>query len=127
MSEHQADTEPEHDDLRPAPDINPVPVLDFMDAIAGDAGSALDDDDDTSLVTSVILHLMSEHSVINALHLDEEQAHARHRDLHAEATHTHGDSDLRFRPLRILAMLKLISMKHAGLNDLLNDPLTPSP
>jgi hypothetical protein len=58
----------------------------------------LDDDPETSLAQSLALHLMSEHGVMDALHLDERDAADVHARLHLEGHQNHAVGDLRFRP-----------------------------
>lgn len=68
-------------------------------------GHELHDDPDTSMVTSMRLHLISEHFVLDALGMDPADAHAMHIDLHTRTMQAHPVSDTRFRPGRILALL----------------------
>jgi hypothetical protein len=75
---------------------------------------SLDADPETSMVGSVFLHLLSEHLLYEALHLEEDEARLLHETIHAQAafqsiTIDHDLSDLRFRPRRALAA----SMRHA--------------
>lgn len=76
------------------------------------SGLSLEDDEDASMVESLVLHLVSEHGTISALHMDEQDAQRRHQDLHSRPDSTHPLNDLRFRPKRILATLKLASKMH---------------
>lgn len=67
-------------------------------------GRPLAEDPDTSMVDSVRLHLISEHTVIDALTLDPADAAALHTELHMTEQFEHPLTDLRFRPGRILAL-----------------------
>jgi hypothetical protein len=69
------------------------------------AGRTLSEDPDTSMVTSARLHLVSEHMVMDALHMDAADAAALHTDLHMHHEFDHPITDQRFRPGRILALL----------------------
>ncbi len=66
----------------------------------------LDHDQETSMVESVILHLISEHGVVGAVHMSEDEGHEKHGQCHAEYVEPHDESDIRFRPARILEQLK---------------------
>lgn len=80
----------------------------------------MDEDDDTSLTTSLRLHLLSEHSLSDALALAEEDAVAAHRREHERHGQNHGIGDLRFRPARALAGMFLRLESEAAL-------ITPTP
>lgn len=71
----------------------------------------LDIDPDTSLVGSLSLHMLSEHSVSGLLHLDPEALEAHHAYLHACQPHpgalAHPVGDIRFRPGAALAVALL--------------------
>lgn len=67
----------------------------------------LDGDPDTSLARSVRLHLLSEHQLMGALHMDEADAEARHGELHLQSPQDHPVDDLRFRPGLVLKCLLL--------------------
>jgi hypothetical protein len=69
--------------------------------------ATLDEDDDTSLCTSLRLHLMSEHHMPEALHASDEDNQNVHRRQHALRKHAHTIHDLRFRPGRALGGLFL--------------------
>ena len=75
---------------------------------------SLDEDPETSLAESLALHLMSEHGVMDALHLDELDAADVHARLHLESHQNHAVSDLRFRPQLALdgMMLNLQRREH---------------
>ncbi len=75
----------------------------------------LTEDDETSLTTSLRLHLLSEHSVGDGLTLAEEDAVAAHRRDHEDNEHHHGIDDLRFRPARALAGMFLRLEREAAL------------
>lgn len=80
----------------------------------GGEGLSLESDPETSMVGSVFLHLLSEHQLYEALHLEEDEARLLHERMHAQAallsiTIDHDVADLRFRPRRALAA----SMRHA--------------
>lgn len=64
---------------------------------------SLDDDPDTSLVPSLVLHMLSEHGVHGVLLNDEDEAQAEHERLHQQSQQTHTLADHRFRPGRALA------------------------
>ncbi len=70
-------------------------------------GPTLDEDIDTSLVLSIQFHLMSEHQIPTALHLDDDEAEAMHARLHVVTTCDHHISDRRMRPGRAIAVLML--------------------
>jgi hypothetical protein len=58
----------------------------------------LSEDPDTSLVQSVLLHLLSEHGAWTAIGMDRAGAIALHERLHRQAAFGHEVDDLRFRP-----------------------------
>ncbi len=58
----------------------------------------LDSDIDTSLVTSLPMHLISEHQIYGALRMSEREAVACHQQLHLKSPQNHPVVDLRFRP-----------------------------
>lgn len=60
---------------------------------------SLDEDEDTSMVTSLRLHLLSEHQVHGALLMDERDLLALHQRLHLASPQNHPIHDLRFRPI----------------------------
>jgi hypothetical protein len=66
--------------------------------IKGEQLAKLDLDPETSLTRSLRLHLMSEHGVIDALHLSDVEAEDRHRQLHHASQPDHDVTDHRFRP-----------------------------
>lgn len=67
----------------------------------------LDEDPDTALVGSLSLHMLSEHGISGALHLDEAALIGEHQRAHREHAQVHGIADLRFRPTRALAAAML--------------------
>lgn len=78
--------------------------IDLSELVASDI-LTLNDDPDTSMVTSLILHLLSEHSIDDALSLPLDDADRLHRQLHQAAEQNHHEQDLRFRPGRVLRSL----------------------
>lgn len=69
----------------------------------------LHEDEDTSMVESLALHLMSEHQQWAALQLDEQEAVDLHVALHADQVCDHPVDDLRFRPgIALAGMLRRI-------------------
>lgn len=69
---------------------------------------ALDDDSDTSMVTSLLLHLVSEHDVWSGASMRMREADALHRNLHEHPVDEddawgHDEDDIQFRPGRALA------------------------
>ncbi len=85
--------------------IAAVPEPDPAKVVKSEPVALLDTDPETSLGTSLRLHLMSEHQVVGALHLDDEAAAARHAELHAAGHHDHDVQDHRFRPGAALSLL----------------------
>jgi hypothetical protein len=63
-------------------------------------------DTDTSVVSSVRLHLVSEHRLTAALFMDELSAERHHYDAHLARIQRHPVTDLRFRPGRLMATLR---------------------
>jgi hypothetical protein len=79
----------------------------------------LDEDEDTSMVTSLPLHLMSEHQIHDALQMDPRDALALHHRLHLESPQNHPVHDLRFRPSMAKSNMLLNSQRHAAVQRLL--------
>jgi hypothetical protein len=63
-------------------------------------------DTDTSVVSSVRLHLVSEHRMPAALFMDELTAERHHYDTHLAQIQPHPVTDVRFRPGRLMATLR---------------------
>jgi hypothetical protein len=76
-----------------------------------ESGLSLRHDPDTSMVESLQLHLVSEHGLAQALHMDKLAAEAAHRRAHHvkdddhQAQQSHPLIDHRFRPGRVLQCL----------------------
>ena len=85
----------------------------------GHAIPSLDEDEDTSMVTSLPLHLMSEHQIHDALRMDERDAQALHHRLHLETPQNHPVHDLRFRPGMAKSIMIANSQRHAAVQRLL--------
>lgn len=100
------------------PDETPAQEPDFVDV-----GPGLDDDEDTSLAKSLVLHMVSEHGMASALHMNDVEAERRHDELH-QAAAAHDELDFRFRPARVLAALALAAQKHEDVQRLVA-PLQP--
>lgn len=71
----------------------------------------LDDDPDTSLVTSLRLHLISEHAIGEAITKPEGGLDRLHRQLHLAGEQTHVQNDFRFRPGRVMRSLDVPTMR----------------
>lgn len=98
-------TDPDDDDDDPDENEEYPPTL--LCGGDDDPGASLDDDPDTSLATSLQLHLMSEHGLANGTHLSDEDAAALHDPLHTlERRHTHDVTDHRFRPGLVLDLIR---------------------
>lgn len=80
---------------------------------------SLDDDEDTSMVTSLPLHLMSEHQIHDALRMDPRDAATLHERLHLDTPQNHPVQDLRFRAGMAKANMLLNSQRHAAVQRLL--------
>jgi hypothetical protein len=86
------------------PDPTDVEPLDESEQM-GQSEAGLDEDLDTSVVLCVQLHLMSEHQMPHALHMEDEDAERHHTRLHDLAEHEHDPGDHRCRPGRAMAQL----------------------
>lgn len=78
-------------------------------------GAALDGDPDTSMVSSLYLHLISEHDITYALGMEMREANTLHRNLHeADPEIDHCSTDLRFRVRRSVdAVMAEVELQHA--------------
>jgi hypothetical protein len=105
-------------DMTATPEVE-RPDLDPAEPPAGDPAEAerepefgsgaevvdIDDDPDTSILLCLQFHLMSEHQLPHALHLDDEEAETMHAGLHDAGDLAHDEDDHRCRPGRALMFL----------------------
>ena len=76
-----------------------------VEDLAPAADLKLGEDPDTSMLPAVQLHLVSEHGISAALHMDDATAAATHLRHHTHYEHDHTSTDWRFRPLRAVSTL----------------------
>jgi hypothetical protein len=94
---------------------DPVEAMDVALDLSED-GPSLDEDEDTSMAWSLQLHLLSEHAEPLAMPMDDEEAEALHRKLHAVARQSHSIQDRRFRPGRAISVLMLHAQREHELD-----------
>lgn len=80
-------------------------VAEFMVEVSTDEIPVMMDEA-ASMVGSLPLHLISEHAIEHALHLDLDEAQRQHETLHLLISQNHPVDELRFRPERILAAIE---------------------
>lgn len=77
----------------------PLPARPLLALTASPHRPCLSEDPETSLATSLMLHLMSEHGVHDAVRMSEAEAARVHEELHRDGVCHHPVHDLRFRPI----------------------------